>query len=206
ATIEHGALATDEDIALMKERGVWLICTFSIFLHPHGIEQGDGKNPAIMEKMRWARRVVDENFPRHLATGVRFALGTDAVHGQMPFEMATLVRLGVTPSDALLAATRWGAEACRVHDQVGSLEVGKRVNMAPGYAQLYSSLQVYQNVFNKLVYVDDAGTFIPGLAKAWKQENDKTWLFDLVTTAVFHNGEAMTSKDVVYTFNRLLDP
>ena len=129
STIEHGALATDDDIALMKERGAWLVCTFSIFLHPNGIEQGDGKNPAIMDKMRWARRVVDENFPRHLATGVRFALGTDAVHGQMPFEMATLVRLGVSPTDALLAATRWGAEACRVQEQVGSLEVGKRADL-----------------------------------------------------------------------------
>jgi len=129
STIEHGALATDEDIALMKERNTWLVCTFSIFLHPNGIEQGDGRNPAIMEKMRWARRVVDENFPRHLATGVRFALGTDAVHGQMPFEMATLVRLGVSPRDALLAATRWSAEACRVQDQVGSLAVGKRADL-----------------------------------------------------------------------------
>ncbi len=129
STIEHGALATDEDIALMKERGTWLVCTFSIFLHPNGIEQGDGRNPAIMEKMRWARRVVDENFPRHLATGIRFALGTDAVHGQMPFEMETLVRLGVSTKDALLAATRWGAEACRVDAEVGSLEAGKRADL-----------------------------------------------------------------------------
>src|SRR5256885_2799077 len=36
STIEHGALATDDDIALMKERGAWLVCTFSIFLHPNG--------------------------------------------------------------------------------------------------------------------------------------------------------------------------
>ena len=84
--------------------------------------------------------------------------------------------------------------------------VDKPVNMDPGYAQLYSSLQVYQNVFNKLVYVDEAGSFIPGLAKSWKQENEKTWLFDLVDNAVFHNGEAMTSADVVFTFTRLMDP
>src|SRR5216117_3892472 len=50
-----------------------------------------------------------------------------------------------------------------------------------------------------------AGQFIPGLAKSWKQENDKTWLFDLVDNAVFHNGEPLTSKDVVFTFTRLLD-
>jgi imidazolonepropionase-like amidohydrolase len=129
ATIEHGALATDDDIALMKERNVWLVCTFSIFLHPNGIEQGDGKNPAIMEKMRWARRVVDETFPRHLASGVRFAIGTDSVHGQMPFEMATLVRLGVATKDALLAGTRWSAEACRIDAELGTLTAGKRADL-----------------------------------------------------------------------------
>ncbi len=129
ATIEHGALATGDDVALMKARGVWLVCTFSIFLHPDGIEGGDGRNPAIMEKMRWARRVVDETFPGHLASGVRFALGTDSVHGRMPFEMATLVRLGVSNKDALLAATRWGAEACRADGEVGTLTAGKRADL-----------------------------------------------------------------------------
>jgi imidazolonepropionase-like amidohydrolase len=128
-TIEHGALADDEDIALMIERRVWLICTFAIFLHPRGIEGGDGKRPAIMDKMHWARRVAAENFPRHLASGVRFACGTDAVHGAMPFELQTLVRFGVSPHDALLAGTRWGAEACHVDRDVGTLEPGKRADL-----------------------------------------------------------------------------
>jgi len=128
-TIEHAALADDEDIALMIERRVWLICTFAIFMHPSGIEQGDGRRPAIMDKMRWARRVVAETFPRHLASGVRFACGTDSVHGAMPFELQTLVRLGVSPRDALLAGTRWGAEACRVDTEVGTLEPGKRADL-----------------------------------------------------------------------------
>jgi imidazolonepropionase-like amidohydrolase len=128
-TIEHGALASDEDIALMIERGVWLICTFSIFMHPTGIEEGDGQRPAIMDKVRWSRRVVSENFPRHLASGVRFACGTDSMHGLMPFELQTLVRLGVSPHDALLAGTRWGAEACRIDGEVGTLEPGKRADL-----------------------------------------------------------------------------
>jgi len=128
-TIEHGALASDEDIALMIERGVWLICTFSIFMHPTGIEQGDGQRAAIMDKVRWSRRVVSENFPRHLASGVRFACGTDSMHGLMPFELQTLVRLGVSPHDALLAGTRWGAEACRIDGEVGTLEPGKRADL-----------------------------------------------------------------------------
>jgi len=109
---------------------------------------------------------------------------------------------------ALTASNVRFAEAQGAPKKGGTLRVAtvdKPVNMDPGYAQLYSSLQVYQNVFNKLVYVDDKGEFIPGLAKSWKMENEKTWLFDLVDNAVFHNGEAMTSADVVFTFNRLMD-
>src|SRR5262249_1664060 len=71
----------------------------------------------------------DENFPRHLASGVRFACGTDAVHGAMPFELQTLVRLGVSPENALLAGTRWGAEACRIDGDTGTLEPGQRADL-----------------------------------------------------------------------------
>jgi hypothetical protein len=58
--------------------------------------------------------------------------------------------------------------------------VDKPVNMDPGFAQLYSSLQVYQNVYNKLLYVDEAGQFVPGLARSWKADGEKAWVFDLV--------------------------
>lgn len=129
STIEHAGLATDDDIALMKERGAWLICTFSIFMHGDGIERGDGREAAIMEKLRAARRMIVERFPRHLASGVRFASGTDGVHGCMPFELATLARFGVPARDALLAGTRWGAEACRIDGEVGTLVPGKRADL-----------------------------------------------------------------------------
>src|SRR5262249_2254173 len=128
-TIEHGLLAGDGDVALMRERRVWLICTFSIFMHPTGIEQGDGKRPGMRDKVRGARRVVNETFPRHLASGIRYACGTDSMHGLMPVELETLVSFGVPNRDALLAGTRWGAEACRIDDQVGTLAPGKRADL-----------------------------------------------------------------------------
>jgi imidazolonepropionase-like amidohydrolase len=129
STIEHGALMSDEDVALMIERGAWLVCTFSIFMHFTGIEQGDGRQPAIMDKVRWARREVESRFPRHLASGLRFAAGTDSMHGLMHFELETLVRFGVSRRDALLAGTRWGAEACRIDAEVGTLTPGKRADL-----------------------------------------------------------------------------
>jgi imidazolonepropionase-like amidohydrolase len=82
-----------------------------------------------MEKVRGARRIAAETFPRHLASGIRYACGTDSMHGLMPIELETLVRFGVSPQDALLAGTRWGAEACRIDDQVGTLVPGKRADL-----------------------------------------------------------------------------
>ena len=116
---------------------------------------------------------------------------------------------GLAAAGALIGEATGGRALAQGQARRGGIlrvaTVDKPVNMDPGYAQLYSSLQIYQNVYNKLVYVDEAGQFIPGLAKAWKQESEKSWLFDLVDNAVFHNDEPMTSKDVVFTFSRILD-
>lgn len=84
--------------------------------------------------------------------------------------------------------------------------VDKPVNMDPAFSQLYSSMQVYQNIFNSLVYVDSSYNFTPGLAKSWNQIDPVTWEFDLVENAAFHNGEPFTSRDVAYTVERTLDP
>jgi imidazolonepropionase-like amidohydrolase len=129
STIEHGALATDEDVALLIQHKAWLVCTFSILFHPEGIEKGDAGRPAIMEKVRWARGVVEANFPRILKSGVRFAAGTDSMHGQMAYELEALVRFGVSPKDALVAGTRRGAEACRADREIGTIEAGKRADV-----------------------------------------------------------------------------
>ncbi len=84
--------------------------------------------------------------------------------------------------------------------------IDKPVNMDPAFAELYSSMQVYQNVFSKLVYLDGEGNFIPGLATSWEQLDDTTWEFSLVDNAWFHNDEHFTAEDVRYTFERLFDP
>ncbi len=84
--------------------------------------------------------------------------------------------------------------------------IDKPVNMDPAFSELYSSMQVYQNVFSRLVNLERDGTFSPNLARAWRQVDDTTWEFDLVDNAWFHNGEPFTANDVRYTFERLADP
>ena len=84
--------------------------------------------------------------------------------------------------------------------------IDKPVNMDPAFAELYSSMQVYQNIFNKLVYVDADYNYIPGLASSWNQVDEVTWDFTLVENAVFHNDEPFTANDVAFTIERIFDP
>jgi imidazolonepropionase-like amidohydrolase len=58
-------------------------------------------------------------------SGLRVALGTDSMHGNMAFEIQTAIRFGMSPKRALLAATAAGAEALRIEDRVGTLTAGK---------------------------------------------------------------------------------
>jgi imidazolonepropionase-like amidohydrolase len=60
---------------------------------------------------------------------VKLAVGTDSMHGLLPFEVQCLVEWGATPCEALMAATKWGAICCCVEDRVGTLEAGKLADL-----------------------------------------------------------------------------
>jgi imidazolonepropionase-like amidohydrolase len=128
-TIEHATLASDEDLVFIKEHGAWVVLTQAIMLHPTGIEQGDRDNPAIMAKLRDARGRAAECYRAIIASGVRYTIGTDSMHGLMAFEIAQLVQWGATPTEALLAATQRAAQCCCMDDRVGTLEEGKLADL-----------------------------------------------------------------------------
>ena len=81
--------------------------------------------------------------------------------------------------------------------------VDKPVNLDAADGQLYSSIQVYQNIYASLLYLNDKFGYDPGLAARWQQDDAKTWTFELDDSAVWHNNEPFTADDVVFTFNRL---
>lgn len=124
-TIEHGKLCTRQDFSLMRKAGTWLVSNHAIGFHPEGIEGGDGGNPRIMEKLAISRRRSPETFGFALESGVRWALGTDSMHGLLWFEAQKAVEFGATTEQALAGVTRNAAEAIRMLDKVGTLEVGK---------------------------------------------------------------------------------
>jgi imidazolonepropionase-like amidohydrolase len=124
-TIEHASMATDDDLALIKEKDAWVVLTQAILLHPTGIEQGDKDNPAVMARLRDARAQAEERLRAIVASGVRIAVGTDSMHGLLWYEAARLVDWGASNEQALQAATIRAAECCRVEETVGTLEPGK---------------------------------------------------------------------------------
>jgi peptide/nickel transport system substrate-binding protein len=83
---------------------------------------------------------------------------------------------------------------------------GEPDTLDPATSTIYTGAQVYDNIFSKLIDIDENNEFYGVLATAWSQADETTWVFDLAEGVTFHNGEPFTSADVVYTFNRILDP
>jgi imidazolonepropionase-like amidohydrolase len=124
-TIEHGKLCEFDDLVEMRRRSIWLVTNNAVSGHPDGIEKGDGHVPSIMAKLREAREAARRNFKAVLESGVKWALGTDSMHGLLWWEIAKVVEWGADPHDAILAATRRAAEAIGMAGEVGTLEPGK---------------------------------------------------------------------------------
>ncbi|WP_037499771.1 metal-dependent hydrolase family protein [Sphingomonas jaspsi] len=128
-TIEHASLVDDEGIrmALARKRPVW----FSMDIKNTDYTQAEGrKNGELEENIRKDREIGQiqrDNFRKATRAGVRMVFGSDA--GVMPHWMvgqqfATMVEYGMTPLQAIQAATRNAAEALG-RDDVGVIAVGR---------------------------------------------------------------------------------
>lgn len=110
-------------------------------------------------------------------------------------------------SGAALALLVSAAQADECIKVIGTESAGAAVTMDPAFAALNDDAYQQNLVYNKLVQVDSNFQTVPGLAKSWSvSEDGKTWTFELEQGVTFHDGKPFTSKDVVWTFRRLIDP
>jgi len=155
-SIEHGVYLDDEAIEMMLERGTFLVPTL---IAPTGVLRAAEAGAQIPEaSLVKAREVIDvhrDSFSRAVAAGVQIAMGTDTgvtPHGENLAELALMVQGGMTPHQALVAATRTAAELMGLEAELGTLEPGKRAD---------------------LVMVDgdpfDVGTLPDRIAQVWKE-------------------------------------
>ncbi len=126
-TIEHASLIDDEGIRLAKQHGTWL----SMDIYNTDYTQAEGKQNGVLEdNLRKDREIGDlqrENFRRAHQAGVKMVFGTDAgiyPHGNNAKQFAVMVRYGMTPTQAIQAATINAAEALGRND-IGVLETGR---------------------------------------------------------------------------------
>ncbi len=129
-TLEHGSDLDDELVALMLRRGVRLCPTLAIteYILTRGAERG--VPAASLEKARAMQAVRIASVRRAYEAGVPIFMGTDSCNtfpfGAHAWELALLhERVGLSPLEAIVAATRSAAEALGLGARTGTVEPGK---------------------------------------------------------------------------------
>jgi imidazolonepropionase-like amidohydrolase len=129
-TIEHASLVDDEGIklAVARTRPVW----FSMDIYNTDYTQAEGaKNGVLEDNLRKDREIAQiqrDNFRKAHKAGVRMVFGSDAgvmPHGQVGGQFKIMVQYGMTPMEAIQAATRNGAQALGREKDVGAIAVGR---------------------------------------------------------------------------------
>jgi imidazolonepropionase-like amidohydrolase len=127
-SIEHGSYL-DEDpelIAMMAERGVFFVPTLLVYEY-----HSESKSPHVRERSRALREHHLESIHRAMAAGVKIVAGTDAGghgHPANAGELRCLVDAGLSPMQAIQAATGVAAECLGIEHELGTLEKGKRAD------------------------------------------------------------------------------
>ena len=148
-SIEHGSLIDDEGIALMKEKGTWLVADIynGDYIASVGREQGWDKE--ILRKNDETTEAQRAGFRKAVAAGVKIAYGTDSgvyPHRFVARQLPYMVRYGMTPMQALQSATLSAAQLMRWQDRVGSIAAGKYADIVAVQGDVLANLQALENV------------------------------------------------------------
>jgi imidazolonepropionase-like amidohydrolase len=126
-SIEHGSYIDDAGIAEMKKNGTYLVPT--LYLGDWFMENAERNHVPdfLLVKAKAVMPAARKNIAHAFASGVKVAFGTDAAvypHGLNAHEFAVMVKLGLTPLQAIQAATINAADLLGWPGKVGSLEPG----------------------------------------------------------------------------------
>ena len=149
ASIEHATLIDDEGIALAKQHGTYL----DMDIYDEECIQENGKNGTepkdFLEHDAQLGRIQRENFGKAVKAGVKMSFGTDA--GVCPYgtggkQFAFMVKYGMTPMQAIQAATTNAADLLGHSDVVGSIKPGKYADMIAISGDPLQNIGLLENV------------------------------------------------------------
>ena len=126
-SIEHCSFIDDEGLALAKKNGTYL--DFDIYNDDYIMREGPkvGIEPASLAKEHQVGQVQRDNFRRAVQAHEKMAFATDAgvyPHGDNARQFHYMVAYGMTPMQAIQAATIAGADLMGLNGKAGCLEVG----------------------------------------------------------------------------------
>ena len=126
-SIEHCSFIDDEGIALAKARGTYL--DFDIYNDDYIMAEGPkvGIEPASLAKEHLVGQTQRDNFTKAVKAGAKMAFATDAgvyPHGDNARQFHYMVKYGMTPMQAIRAATTSGADLMGLQGRVGCVSVG----------------------------------------------------------------------------------
>ena len=132
-SIEHGSFLDDEAIALFKQSGAYLVPTILAGVTVAELAEQEGYFvPAVREKARAVGPIMQGALGRAAQAGVKIAYGTDCgvgKHGENGREFELMVGAGMSPMDALVAATVNAADLCGLGERIGALRPGMEADI-----------------------------------------------------------------------------
>jgi imidazolonepropionase-like amidohydrolase len=148
-SIEHGSFIDEDGIRAMKEHGTYLVPT--LYLMDWFMENYPkmGLTEDMIEKAKVVMPAARRNVARAFREGVKVAFGTDAAvypHGLNAHEFPVMVKLGLTPLQAIQAATVNAADLLGWQDRVGTLEPGKFADLIAVEGDPLADPSVLENV------------------------------------------------------------
>src|SRR5215469_16056718 len=144
-SIEHGNYIADEDLKTMAARGIFYVPT--IFVGEYVAQGRAAEGAPVWVKMI---QIHEDTFRRAMKAGVKIAFGTDAGGFDWKVnpakEFSSMVKFGMTPAQAIRAATVTAAELLSVKDSLGTIEGGKVADIVAVPGDPLSDVSVMEKV------------------------------------------------------------
>jgi imidazolonepropionase-like amidohydrolase len=148
ASVEHASLIDDEGLRLAKERGTYLVMDIYNDDYIMSEYKRMGYPQAILDKEQMVGRLQRESFRRAVQAGVKLAYGTDAgvyPHGWNGKQFAKMVEWGMTPMQAIQAATANAADLLGMSDRLGTLQAGRFADLVAVQGDPLKSINVLES-------------------------------------------------------------
>ncbi len=126
-SVEHASFISEDVIAQSIKNGTYL--SMDIYVSDYILSEGEkaGILPESLEKERVVGKIQRENFRKAVKAGAKIAYGTDAgvyPHGDNARQMHYMVNWGMTPAQAIQAATLHNADLLGLSDKIGQIKPG----------------------------------------------------------------------------------